>query len=108
MNLSLPIVAIIIPVHNHAEFLAEAIESECAVGAGALFRRRALELAGDWNPELPQTLDYDFWLRAGLYGDIVHIPKVLATFRVHPQSQSYRPMSEQVAEEPVRVVSALF
>jgi glycosyltransferase involved in cell wall biosynthesis len=84
------------------------IESECAVGAGALFRRRALELAGDWNPELPQTLDYDFWLRAGLYGDIVHIPKVLATFRVHPQSQSYRPMSERVAEEPVLVVSALF
>jgi len=84
------------------------VETECAIGTGALFRRRALELVGDWNPALPQTLDYDFWLRAGLYGEIVHVPKVLATFRVHPHSQSYRPMSEQVAQEPVRVVSALF
>src|SRR5258705_12260848 len=53
-------------------------------------------------------LDYDFWLRAGLYGEIVHVPKVLATFRVHPQSQTYQPVSKRVAEERVRIVSALF
>ena len=84
------------------------VETECAVGAGALFRRRALELVGDWNPALPQMLDYDFWLRAGLYGEIVHVPRVLAAFRVHPRSQTYQPVSERVAAEPVRIISALF
>ena len=38
----------------------------------------------------------------------MHVPRVLATFRVHPQSQTYQPVSERVADEPVRIITALF
>lgn len=102
---SVPVKDVIMGKFDYHKML---VETECPVGSGALFRRRALELVGDWNPMLPQMLDYDFWLRAGLYGDIVHVPRVLATFRVHPQSQTYQPVSEYTAEEPVRIISALF
>jgi glycosyltransferase involved in cell wall biosynthesis len=102
---ALPVKDVIMGAFDYRKML---VEAECAVGAGALFRRRALQLVGDWDPTLPQMLDYDFWLRAGLYGDIIHVAKVLATFRVHPRSQTYQTVSEQVAKEPVRIISALF
>ncbi|HTO44101.1 MAG TPA: glycosyltransferase [Burkholderiales bacterium] len=85
-----------------------AAELECAPGPGAFFRRAAWERAGGWNPVLRQMPDYDFWLRLGLQGPFVHIPRVLAQFRVHAASQTFSRATEVLADEPQRIIGEFF
>lgn len=80
----------------------------CPPGPGAFFRRTAFEAAGLWNNEWRQMLDYDYWLRLGLHGRFVRIPKVLASYRMHNSSQTFAGTSEIVTEEPVEIVSHFF
>lgn len=89
------------------EFCKALLGNECLPGPGAFFRRSALRLAGGWNAAFRQMPDYDFWLRLGLYGDFVHLKEVLASFRVHPGSQTYGVVSPARAEEPVAIISAI-
>lgn len=81
--------------------------NECLPGPGALFRREAYLKAGGWNPLFRQMPDYDFWLRLGLYGKFVHVPEILAGFRVHSGSQTYAAATPARAEEPVTIISAI-
>ncbi len=81
--------------------------NECLPGPGALFRRDAYLKTGGWNPAFRQMPDYDFWLRLGFYGKFVHVPEVLAGFRVHPGSQTYAAATPARAEEPVTIISAI-
>lgn len=53
---------------------------------GALFRRRALELAGPL--EGFYTFDFEFVMRIGIAGPVVRLPEPLATFRLHADSKS--------------------
>jgi glycosyltransferase involved in cell wall biosynthesis len=80
----------------------------CPVGPGALFRRAAYLQAGPWNPSYRQMPDYDFWLRLGLYGKFIHLPLVLAGFRVHDGSQTYSISPTDWADEPIQIISAMF
>ena len=80
----------------------------CPPGPGAFFRRAAYERAGTWDAHLRQMPDYDFWLRLGLEGPLVRIPKVLAGFRVHEASQTYGRVSRERAAEPVLIVTRIF
>lgn len=81
---------------------------DCPPGPGALFRRNAFEAAGGWNPALRQIPDFDFWLRLARHGRFIHIPEVLAAWRVHPGSQSFATAGTERAEESVRVISDFF
>lgn len=81
---------------------------DCPPGPGAFFRRSAYVAAGGWNPQLRQIPDFDFWLRMALHGRFVHIPEVLAAWRVHPGSQSFAAASPERAEESVKVISDFF
>ena len=76
----------------------------CPPGPGPLFRRGAFEKAGLWDAQFRQMPDYEYWLRLGLQGDFVRIPRVLAKFRVHESSQTFSQASEERAEEPVRII----
>ncbi len=76
----------------------------CHPGPGALFRRSAWRAAGPWNPDLRQNPDLDFWMRMALQGDFRRIPAVLAAFRVHPESQTFRHADPLRAEEPMVIV----
>lgn len=80
----------------------------CPIGPGALFRRSAYLKSGPWNPQYRQMPDFDFWLRLGLHGRIIHLPKVLAGFRVHEGSQTYSITTPERAAEPVLIVSSVF
>ena len=95
---------------NRPEFSLENMLStlDCPPGPGALFRRSAFENAGGWNPTLRQIPDLDYWLRLACHGRFIHIPRALAAWRVHPGSQSFATVSEERAEESVRVISAFF
>lgn len=83
-------------------------ELECPPGPGAFFRRSAFEKAGTWNREFRQMLDFEYWLRLGLHGRFVRIPRVLAGYRVHPGSQSFAASHQIRPEEPIRILERYF
>jgi glycosyltransferase involved in cell wall biosynthesis len=91
------------------DFSYEAMLSQvsCPVGPGAFFRHAAYLQSGPWNPNYRQMPDYDFWLRLGLMGTFIHLPQVLAAFRVHEGSQTYSVTTHERAAEPVAIVTNL-
>jgi glycosyltransferase involved in cell wall biosynthesis len=80
----------------------------CPPGPGPVFRRSAFERAGFWDSRYRQMPDYEYWLRLGLEGEFVRIPRVLANFRVHESSQTFSQTSDDRAEEPVRIINGFF
>lgn len=78
----------------------------CLPGPGAFFRRSAFQAAGGWNPQLRQIPDFDFWMRLSRQGAFVRIPEVLAEYRIHPESASYRTTTPQRADEIIGAVNA--
>lgn len=83
-------------------------EMTCPPGPGAFFRRSAFEKAGTWHTGFRQMLDYEYWLRLGLHGRFVRVPRVLAAYRVHPGSQSFAATTQIRPEEPVKIIEAYF
>jgi O-antigen/teichoic acid export membrane protein/GT2 family glycosyltransferase len=76
----------------------------CQPGPGAFFRREVFESVGGWDAALRQVPDFEFWLRASQLGPFLRVPLVLADYRVHDESASFRPMPEARADEIVLVV----
>lgn len=76
----------------------------CQPGPGAFFRRAVYASAGGWDANLRQVPDFEFWLRASQSGPFLRVPLLLADYRVHDESASFRPMSEARADEIVTVV----
>lgn len=89
------------PHYDYAHMLCDVI---CLPGPGAFFTRAAYEETGPWNPVYRQMPDYDFWLRMGLIGPFVYIPKTLASFRVHEGSQTFSTTSPERAHEAIQIV----
>lgn len=85
-----------------------AVDLVCLPGPGVFFRRSAFEAAGLWNTSLRQIPDFEYWLRLGLQGPFLHVPDVLASYRVHDESPSFAPVSPARAEEPVTAITAFF
>lgn len=80
----------------------------CFPGPGAFFRREVFLSTGGWDGVLRQVPDFDFWLRISRFGTFVHIPQVLAQYRIHDGSASFRPMPVERAEEIIGVVDKLW
>jgi GT2 family glycosyltransferase len=80
----------------------------CLPGPGALFRREAFQRAGGWNERLRQVPDLDFFLRLALQGPFIRVPEVLADFRIHSGSATYRRASPERADEPVCMLKEFF
>jgi glycosyltransferase involved in cell wall biosynthesis len=71
-------------------------------------RRRVLESAGFLDEFLSYAMDLDFWLRIGARGHaFAHLPRRLATLRLHPQAKSIRSF-EAFAPELIRIYERLF
>jgi glycosyltransferase involved in cell wall biosynthesis len=51
-----------------------------------LLRRDCFIRFGLFNPHFKQRCDYEYWLRIGSQTGIVLVPKILASFRLHPES----------------------
>jgi glycosyltransferase involved in cell wall biosynthesis len=77
-------------------------------GPGALQWRAAVMVAGPWDPEFRLVPDLDFYLRLGLLGRFVHVPRELAAFRVHEGSTTFRQADSDVVDEPLRVIRRFF
>ena len=90
------------------DYRALAVDLVCAPGPGVLFRRAAFEAAGEWNDALRQIPDFEYWLRLGLRGPFQRIPEVLASYRVHDESQSFARVPAERADEIVSVISGFY
>jgi glycosyltransferase involved in cell wall biosynthesis len=53
----------------------------------ALVRSKVMEAVGGFDESLRTCMDYDLWLRIGLFHPIVRVPKVLAFYRHHGGGQ---------------------
>ena len=76
----------------------------CQPGPGAFFKRVAYEAVGGWRSHLERVPDFDFWLRLSSLGNFARIPTVLASYRVHEESASFRFESEKRSDEIIAVV----
>jgi glycosyltransferase involved in cell wall biosynthesis len=93
------------PEFSYRDMVAKLIT---APGPGAFFPRSAFEKAGPWDESLTRIPDAEYWLRLGLYGRFVRIPRVLASFRMHENSVSIREGDELSAQEYIRVLTDYF
>jgi len=80
----------------------------CPPGPGVLIHRRIFEKFGGWRTDLRQMPDYEYWLRIGGQGDLIHVQQCLADFRVHPSSQSFAASSIEKSEEPVKILNDFY
>ena len=96
---------VVAPDYSYQEMVTKFI---CAPGPGALFRRSAYLKAGEWDPVLRHSPDYEYWLRLGLYGSFTHIRDNLASFRVHDGSQSFALTTVERAEEAARIIDKYY
>jgi len=72
------------------------VQNFVAIPAPVFKRSAALDIGG-LSDELWYTADWDFWLKLAALGDTCYIPKPLAAFRVHGDSQTIR-RSSSIAE----------
>lgn len=54
----------------------------------AFIRREIVEKVGDLDPKFYYFMDWDFWMRAGIYFKIEHIDEILSTYRLHSNSKT--------------------
>ncbi len=58
------------------------------LGPGTFMRTSAIRALNGRNPNLVYCGDMEFWLRLAAHGKMVHLPRTLATHRVHSGSMS--------------------
>ena len=81
-----------------------ALRFRCDIGVGALFSKVIIDRVGGWDPALRLMPDFEFWLRAASVAEFAEVPELLASWRIHPGSQTNRPTSAERAEEPLRIL----
>lgn len=80
----------------------------CMPGPGTFFRREIAEKLHGRDSQFRYVADFDFWLRAGLLGRFVRVPKTLATFRMHSDSATVKQNGAVMAEEHIRLVNKIY
>lgn len=84
------------------------VRQECYIGPGAIFRRSAFNSVGGWKPTLKLAPDREFWMRLAGRGTFYFCDEVLAGYRIHPHSISYKDVSEVTAREYIQVLDHYF
>jgi glycosyltransferase involved in cell wall biosynthesis len=79
-----------------------------AMGPGVFIRRSSIERFGMRDPQFKYVGDLEFWFRLALHGKLVHIPRALATHRVHPGAASATDQGARMADELVRMVHKVY
>lgn len=84
------------------------IGQECYIGPGALWRAAAHRQIGGWKPILRLAPDREYWMRLSKLGQFYFLRKTLAGYRLHPESISYKEVSETVSREYLTVLDEYF
>lgn len=75
-----------VPPFDYKEFVT-ACENPISQPS-SFIRRSVMEKAGELDPRFYYFMDWDFWLRAGLYCKIDHVDGVWSTYRLHAESKT--------------------
>ena len=78
------------PYYTHERLLRSMI-----VHHPRLFRRSSWEEVGGFDEEITNAVDYDFFLKLGEIGEMLHIRKKLYSYRIHQSSTSQEKRSLQ-------------
>lgn len=78
------------------------------LGPGMMIRRKALEQIGFRNESLRYTGDIDVSFRLALRGQLIHVPKVLATHREHGEMLTTTGNQQLMKEEVARLAEEAF
>jgi len=73
-------------------------------GPGTIFRLMPALKIGGRSVRWKFVGDFDFWLRLSLFGEIEHIPKILAQWRNHDNSTSIKFRGLEMAQERILVM----
>lgn len=96
-------------VNRPFELSAVAIDHECYIGPGALFRRSVYEQVGNWDPNCRLSPDMEFWTRVGSLGRIDFLEDVVALYRIHSGSMSVRGIvSDKMVNEFIYMANKYF
>ncbi|MDZ4792707.1 MAG: glycosyltransferase family 2 protein [Bacteroidota bacterium] len=71
---------------DYNRFVATCTNTVCQ--PSSFYWRHVIEKVGELDPKFYYFMDWDLWLRAGLYFKIVHIPDLLSTYRLHAESKT--------------------
>jgi len=81
----------------------------CLPGPGAIIRKSALPLVTELRRGKYRYMpDMDSWMQLALVGEFKRIPKVLATWRQHPNSTSEAVRTKERAEQTIRMVDEFY
>lgn len=64
----------------------ETLRFSNTVGACFLYRRSLADQIGEYDPSLFLAEDYEYWIRAYLKGNLMHIPQILYDYGWHDKS----------------------
>lgn len=88
---------------------ALAVDQQCFIGPGALFRQSMYIKAGGWDPSCRLLPDMEFWTRMGSLGSIDFLPEVQALYRIHSGSISVpKNRTEAMVKEYMYVIEKFF
>ncbi|HSW97408.1 MAG TPA: glycosyltransferase, partial [Candidatus Saccharimonadales bacterium] len=90
------------------DYLTMITQHYCIPGPGTFFRKKAIQLTGGRSFKFKYLADFAFWLKLGMYGPLAHIPKTLATFRVHAGSQGIYAKGEIMAAEHRKLIEWIY
>lgn len=84
------------------------MEFSIGMGPGVFIRRHAIEKFGVRDTRFKYVGDLDLWLRLASNGKLIHIPQVLATHRIHPDSASVTDRGPLLAGELIDLVDKIY
>lgn len=100
-----PVMDVQTPEYDYIEMLSK---HKCMPGPGTFVSKKALNLTGLRDPQVKYISDFDLWLRMGLNGPFQRLPKILATYRVHPTSLSSTEQGRKMAAEDIEMLDRLY
>jgi glycosyltransferase involved in cell wall biosynthesis len=65
-------------------------------------RREVIASAGNLDESYHYAMDYEWWLRVAARYRFHHIPRYLATYRMHKDAKTFSPLEENVYPEQLR------
>jgi glycosyltransferase involved in cell wall biosynthesis len=74
------------PPYDYMRFLVNC--NNTVSQPSTFIRREVIDKAGELDPKFYYFMDWDLWMRAGLYFRTDHITDVLSTYRLHPESKT--------------------
>jgi glycosyltransferase involved in cell wall biosynthesis len=80
----------------------------CLPGPGAVIRRSVVRHIGGKDGNFRQAADFDLWLRATLLGPMIHLPRKLAFWRLHPSNETSSDQGAARAAERVTLIEKFF